>query len=110
MPEEIRVEVVFALPAKQILVELAVPAGATVADVITASGIEDRFPDSDLANAPVGIWGKHVDRGRAVKAGDRVEIYRDLEIDPREARRERARAGTTMASTAKSVQSEGSSS
>jgi putative ubiquitin-RnfH superfamily antitoxin RatB of RatAB toxin-antitoxin module len=41
---------------------------------------------------PVGIWGKRVSPDTTVRAGDRVELYRPLEVDPREARRQRARA------------------
>jgi putative ubiquitin-RnfH superfamily antitoxin RatB of RatAB toxin-antitoxin module len=90
------VEVVFATLSKQVLIGLEVPAGATVAEVIAASGIERRFPDVPVRNLAVGIWGRLVERDRRIRPGDRVEIYRQLQIEPREARRQLARAGKTM--------------
>ncbi|MDJ0908359.1 MAG: RnfH family protein [Woeseiaceae bacterium] len=86
----IRVEVVFAEPEKQRLIELEVDKGATVADVLAASGIAASFRNADLTGLPVGIWGKVVARDATVRDGDRVELYRPLEMDPREARRLRA--------------------
>ncbi len=87
----ITVEVVFAEPDEQRLIELEVEEGATVAEVLDASGIYSRFRDANLSELPVGIWGTVVERDAAVRDGDRVEIYRPLEMDPREARRLRAR-------------------
>lgn len=90
------VEVVFALPDRQVLLDASVPAGASVRDAIEVSGIASRFPGIDLDTLKVGIWGRAVDRDAALRPGDRVEIYRPLEIDPKEARRQLARAGLTM--------------
>ncbi len=87
----ISVEVVFAEPGKQRLIEVEVEAGATVAQVLEASGIDRKFRGVDLTELPVGIWGKVVSRDATVRDGDRVELYRPLEVDPREARRLRAR-------------------
>ncbi len=87
----INVEVVFAEPDKQRLIELEVEEGATVAEVLEASGIYSRFRNTDLTRLAVGIWGTVVERDAAVRDGDRVELYRPLEMDPREARRLRAR-------------------
>ena len=87
------VEVVLATPDRQVLLTLAVDAGASVADVIAASGIESQFPGLAVSEMPVGIWGKQVPREAAVRQGDRIELYRPLEIDPREGRRQRVRAG-----------------
>ncbi|HLT92352.1 MAG TPA: RnfH family protein [Woeseiaceae bacterium] len=89
--DAVRVEVVFALPERQELIALTVEEGATVDDVIRRSGIAGRFPGHDLEQAPVGIWGRVVERAERVRDGDRVEIYRPLAKDPRVARRERAR-------------------
>jgi putative ubiquitin-RnfH superfamily antitoxin RatB of RatAB toxin-antitoxin module len=87
----IRVEVVYARPDRQRLLEVDLPAGATLAEAIDASGIRERFPRDDLDTGPVGIWGRIVSRDAPLGDGDRVEIYRPLVRDPREARRERAR-------------------
>lgn len=92
----ISVEVVFALPERQELVALTIPAGASVADAIELSGIAGKFPEHDLAACRVGIWGRLVDRDRLLDDGDRVEIYRPLAIDPREARRKLAAEGKSM--------------
>jgi putative ubiquitin-RnfH superfamily antitoxin RatB of RatAB toxin-antitoxin module len=86
----LNVEVVLATPEKQVLLAFDVAPGTSVADVIVLSGIKARFPDITTDDMPVGIWGKLVSRDRVVSAGDRVELYRPLEIDPREARRQRA--------------------
>ncbi len=92
----IRVEVVFAEPRHQALLPVELPAGATVADAISASGIERRFPEHDLAPLPVGIWGRRTGRDQLLSDGDRVEIYRPLAADPREARRTLAAHGKAM--------------
>lgn len=90
------VEVVFALPERQAVIEVPAKAGATVADVIEASGIAQRFPEVSIDSLDVGVWGRVVARSTVVQAGDRVEIYRPLELDPKEARRQLAAAGMTM--------------
>ena len=87
-----RVEVVFALAEKQVLRTIELPDGATVADAISASTIAQQFPGLEFGELQVGIWGKPVERAKAVRDGDRVELYRPLEMDPREARRLRAGA------------------
>ena len=92
MADSLSVEVVLALPARQVLLTVNVGEGASVAEVIAESGIESRFPGMGIADMPVGIWGKRVSPDTTVRAGDRVELYRPLEVDPREARRQRASA------------------
>ena len=87
----LRVELVYALPDRQALIELDVGDGKCVADVIRLSGIEARFPEDDLGACDVGIWGKVVARDTPVSDGDRIEIYRRLEMNPRDARRLRAK-------------------
>lgn len=93
MADRLTVELALAMPDRQVLLAVDVDAGANVADVIAMSGIESRFPALAVDEMPVGIWGKRVARETAVRQGDRIELYRPLEIDPREARRQRARAG-----------------
>lgn len=82
-----RVEIVFALPEQQELFEVVVEEGATVADVIAKSQLSGRFPGQDFGALQAGIWGEIVARDQVVREGDRVELYRPLEIDPKEARR-----------------------
>lgn len=82
----LKVEVVYALPAGEEAVTLVLPAGATAADAVRASGLLEKIPPGKI-----GIYGKVVRPDAPLSDGDRVEIYRPLLIDPKEARRRRAR-------------------
>lgn len=73
-------------------VDLEVADGATVMDVLRASELPARFPDLARAEVVLGIWGKKVGPEQLVQAGDRVEIYRPLRVDPKVARRTRFEA------------------
>lgn len=81
----IRVEVVLARAKRADVVALTLPAGSTVEQAISASGI----PGVDLD--AVGIFGRRVAATTRLRNGDRVEIYRPLALDPKEQRRRRAR-------------------
>ena len=96
MPDSLQIEVAFALPEKQFLTAVVLPPGATVAEAVAASGVAAEFPDVDVDSLPTGVWGHPADRSAMLKDGDRVELYRPLLRDPREARRELAQAGLTM--------------
>ena len=88
----IDVEVVYAAIDRQVLLSVTVPAGTTVRAALLKSGICEAFSELDLANCPVGIFGKVIadpDK-RPVQPGDRIEIYRPLLADPKEVRRSRA--------------------
>lgn len=89
----INVEVVYALPRRQPLLQVRLAEGATVEDAIRASGVLDAFPEIDLAQNKVGIFSKLVKMDEKVRDRDRVEIYRPLIADPKEVRRKRAEAG-----------------
>lgn len=78
----LRVEVVQARPERAEVLEIRLPEGATVRDALIASG---------LTGNHVGIFGKRVTMQTRLADGDRVEIYRPLAMDPKEARRRRAR-------------------
>jgi putative ubiquitin-RnfH superfamily antitoxin RatB of RatAB toxin-antitoxin module len=93
MTGRVRVEVAYATAAEQAVIEVALPAGSTVEDAIHASGILARFPEIDLARQPVGVFGERAALTDAVRDGDRIEIYRALIADPKEARRQRAVRG-----------------
>ena len=88
---DIAVEVVYALPAEQALVRVQLPLGATVEQAIRQSGLLERYAEISLATAPVGVFGKSVTLDAVLRAGDRVEIYRPLTVDPKEARRRRVK-------------------
>lgn len=96
MAELLKIEVAFATPERQRLMMLEVEAGTSVEEAIVLSGIAAKFDDENLADLPVGVWGREVSRDYRLKNGDRVEIYRSLLIEPREARRQLAEAGLTM--------------
>ncbi|MCY0966884.1 RnfH family protein [Parathalassolituus penaei] len=95
MAETIRVEVAYALPEKQRILAVTVPAGSSVAEAARLSGIVREFPQLNLADAKFGVFGKAVRDAEAeqVQDGDRVEIYRPLLIDPKQARANRAAKG-----------------
>jgi uncharacterized protein len=84
------VEVVYALPHRQVLLKLEVLEGTTVAGAIARSGILERFPGLSLVPGRVGVFGRLMDPEAPVRDGDRIEIYRPLIADPKEARRKRA--------------------
>ena len=86
------IEVVYAAVDRQRLLALAVPQGTTVRAAVLASGIDSEFPELDLLNCPLGIFGKQVaaPTSQVLQDGDRVEIYRALLADPKEIRRQRA--------------------
>ncbi len=86
----IRVEVAYALPEKQAIVELQVAEGTTALEAAQQSGLSGRFDDIDLENAKLGIYAKVVSPKQVLRDGDRVEIYRPLIADPKEVRKARA--------------------
>ena len=90
--ETIRVEVVYARPDVQRLVALDVVPGTTMTQAVEQSGLLAEFPGIDLATAPMGIFSKIEEEPamRVLQPGDRVELYRPLEMDPKEARKLRA--------------------
>jgi putative ubiquitin-RnfH superfamily antitoxin RatB of RatAB toxin-antitoxin module len=88
---ELRVEVAYGTPARQLICAVRVAPGTTVEQAIRASGVLEEFPDIDLARNAIGVYGERVTLADRVRDGDRVEIYRALLADPKEARRQRAR-------------------
>ena len=88
----IRVEIVYAATDRQLLIELDADDGFNVEQVLQSSGIYAQFADEPLCDYDVGIWGRCVPRDYTVRDGDRVEIYRPLLMDPRDARRLRAKS------------------
>ena len=91
--ELIQVEVAYAWPDKQLLIAVAIEAGATAQDAIHRSGVLTHFPEINLDINKVGIFGKLGKLDTPLRAGDRVEIYRPLLADPKEMRRQRAVQG-----------------
>lgn len=90
--EQLRIEVVYALPAEQRVRRLRLAQGATLREAIERSGILERHPEIVLGRNRVGVFGKLRALDDVLADGDRVEIYRPLSVDPKEARRRRAAA------------------
>jgi putative ubiquitin-RnfH superfamily antitoxin RatB of RatAB toxin-antitoxin module len=86
----INIEVAYAVPDKQVLLSLSVPQGTTVAEGIEQSAIQDEFPELKMDIKAVGIFSRKVSLDHVLREGDRIEIYRPLIADPKEARRQRA--------------------
>ncbi|WP_019939200.1 RnfH family protein [Bordetella sp. FB-8] len=85
----VRVQVCYALRDSVWRCDLELATGATVAQALTASGFARRFPGIDAGTLGVGIYGKRVAPSAVLADGDRVEIYRALNFDPKESRRRR---------------------
>lgn len=85
----IRIDVVYARTELQVLRRVMLPEGSTVADAIEASGLAREFTEIDPTR--VGIYGKPVEADAKLRDRDRVEIYRTLQTDPKEVRRQRAK-------------------
>ena len=71
------------------LCELRLPAGSCVGDALRASGLAQRYPALNLAEPALGIWGTLARIDQPLRDRDRVEVYRPLMVDPKEARRRR---------------------
>ena len=90
------VEVAYARPDQQVILQLDVPKGTTVEQAINESGVLETYEEIDLGKNKVGIFGKLAKRDAELKEGDRVEIYRPLIADPKEVRRQREAEGKRM--------------
>jgi putative ubiquitin-RnfH superfamily antitoxin RatB of RatAB toxin-antitoxin module len=92
MAEWIEIEVVHAAVERQCLVSVRVPMGTCIADALAMGEVVACWPELDLAEMPVGIFGKRVvdPQKHILQAGERIEIYRPLLADPMEVRRLRA--------------------
>lgn len=84
------IEVVYALPEGEDAARLKLAPGATAADAVRASGILARHPEIELGRNKLGIYGTVVEPHALLADGDRLEIYRPLAVEPKEARRRRA--------------------
>ena len=86
-----RIEVAFALPERQEIIALDVDEGCSLKEAIIKSGILDRFSEIDIDWDATGIFGQVKPGTQILREGDRVEIYRPLDSDPRIARRVRSK-------------------
>jgi putative ubiquitin-RnfH superfamily antitoxin RatB of RatAB toxin-antitoxin module len=95
---KIAIEIAYATPTKQIILALEVPSSCTIEEAIRLSRITESFPEIDLQKQKVGVFSKIKKLSDTLKAGDRIEIYRPLIIDPKEARRAKAKKTHTRSS------------
>jgi len=95
-PNSIRVEVAYARPDEQAIIPVDAPEGATLEQAIVLSRIQERFPEIDLSQHQVGVFGKLGKLTDKLRPGDRVEIYRPLIADPKAVRKQRAAEGKRM--------------
>ena len=86
----IEVQVVCALREQQVLRSLRVESTCSIADVVARSAVLDEFPDLDPCTLSFAVFGIRASGSQRVHDGDRVEVLRALQVDPREARRRRA--------------------
>ena len=89
--EEIDVEVAYATPGEQRLLKVRAPSGITIRTAIECSGLLREFPEIDLNRIKVGIFSRRTQLTTVLRAGDRIEIYRPLAVDPMTARRARTK-------------------
>jgi len=86
-----QIEVAYATPEKQLIISVNLPLGSTIGEAIQQSGIKQRFPEIDLQHQAVGIFSQLKSLNDLVQEGDRIEIYRPLYLDPKEARKMKAK-------------------
>jgi putative ubiquitin-RnfH superfamily antitoxin RatB of RatAB toxin-antitoxin module len=90
MGADLTIEVAYATPQKQKIIVISAPAGTTLSEAIDRSAIQAEFPDMVVDPDRVGVFGRKATMDQVLRDGDRVEIYRPLIADPKEARRKRA--------------------
>jgi len=86
----VKITVAYATPEQQVEIPLQVEESCTVAIAIQRSGLLEQFPEIRLAEADVGIHSRKVRLDSLLQQDDRIEIYRPLQIDPKQARLLRA--------------------
>lgn len=96
MRARIGIEVAYATPQKQIILEIEIDADTAPRDAVRNSGIAAHFPEIDVDRCDLGVFGKTIDDDYRLAPGDRIEIYRALIADPKEIRRQRAARGLAM--------------
>lgn len=93
------VEVVYALPLRQLMLRVTWRAGMTARQAVEESGILRRVPELELERLKLGVFSHFVTLDAEIAAGDRVEIYRPLTADPKAMRRKRAEQAKAQVDT-----------
>lgn len=94
--ETIHIEIAYATPLRQMILEQEIEPGVSPRDAVLASTIDQFFPEIDKKNCDIGVFGKAVRPDQQLQNGDRIEIYRPLIADPKEVRKQRAKQGLRM--------------
>ncbi len=87
------IEIAYATPQKQIILELEVAADTSPRQAVIDSDIDEYFPEIDKQSCDIGIFGKLIKADHVLENGDRIEIYRPLIADPKQVRKQRAAQG-----------------
>lgn len=91
-PAMLAIELVFAeSPRRLHRTSLSLPSGATVADALRRSGWRERLGPDVIDGLRLGVWGRPCEPQAVLRDRDRIELYRPLQVDPKEARRQRYR-------------------
>jgi hypothetical protein len=88
-----QISVAYAEPDHQEWIEFEAPEGITAEEAVRMSGILEKFPHLDIADKKLGVFSKPVKGDHQLREGDRVEIYRPLQADPKKARTRKRKAG-----------------
>ena len=96
MADPIHVEVVYPRSGHQDVVPLELPPGSTLRQAFDASGLAEKYPETDFSAFKFGIFAKLAKPDVVLRDRDRVEIYRPLIADPKEVRKQRAAEGKVM--------------
>lgn len=91
MGDRIAIEIVYATPERQELLEIQVDRGTTAREAIALSGLREMFPQMVVDEKALGVFSRKVSPDHVLEPGDRLEIYRPLIADPKESRRRRAK-------------------
>ena len=96
MTNFVNIEIAYATPGRQLIVESRVTRGTPVREAVRQSDIARHFPEIDTDQCDLGVFGKAVAEDYELVDGDRIEIYRPLIADPKEVRKQRASQGLKM--------------
>ena len=78
-----KIAIAYAVPGRQVLIAHTIAEGTTIAQAIASSGILEQLPQVDLEKNKVGIFGKVKPLDTVLAAGDRIEIYFPVTVDPK---------------------------
>jgi putative ubiquitin-RnfH superfamily antitoxin RatB of RatAB toxin-antitoxin module len=94
--DEILIEIAYAKPDRQLILEQTIKIGTSPRDAVITSDIDRYFPEIDKQACDIGIFGKAIRPDHKLESGDRIEIYRPLIADPKKVRKQRAEQGLRM--------------